>query len=373
MDDIFLDIYKDKKVLVTGHTGFNGSWLSLWLKELGAKVVGYSLEVPTKPSLFEAIGLEDKIDYHITGDVKDEEHLISVFEKYQPEFIFHLAAQPLVRLSYKEPKLTYETNIIGTVNVLEAIRKTNSVKVCIIVTSDKCYENKEWVYGYKEIDPMGGYDPYSSSKGCAELVTAAYRVSFFNPTCYGKTHNVALSSVRTGNVICGGDWGNDRIVPDCIKALSKRETVTIRSPMATRPWQYVLEPLSGYLWLGVLMYKEGAEYSSAWNFGPNDDEIYTVEKVVRYVIKYWGEGDYEVDSSEHPHEAGLLKLDISKAQSLLKWKPIYNIDETIKETVTWYKQFYSNNKIDFYKLSTTRIGKYIKKAKTKRLAWATRR
>ena len=340
MDNYFKNIYKNKEVLITGHTGFKGSWLSLWFTRLGAKVIGYSLEPPTEPNLFESIGLEDKIT-HIIGDVRDEKHLISAFEKYQPEFIFHLAAQAIVRRSYYEPKLTYETNVMGTVNVLEAVRRIKSVRVCIIVTSDKCYENREWVYGYRETDPLGGYDPYSSSKGCAELVTAAYRKSFFNPKDYGETHNVALSSVRAGNVIGGGDWGEDRIIPDCMGALSKGETIVIRNPSAIRPWQYVLEPLSGYLLLGTLMYKDGTRYGDAWNFGPNDESIITVEELVKLVIKHWGSGSYTIDTSTHPHEAGFLKLDISKARSLLGWRPIYDVHEAVERTINWYKNFYN--------------------------------
>ena len=245
----------------------------------------------------------------------------------------------------------------------------NSVKVCIIATTDKCYKNKEWIYGYREIDPMGGYDPYSSSKGCAELVVESYRKSFLNPKDYNRIHNVALSSVRSGNMIGGGDWGKDRLISDCIRALSQNKTILIRNPKAIRPWQYILEPMSGYLWLGALMYRNGIKFADAWNFGPNEDNNLTVEKLMRPIIKYWGKGNYEVDSSENPHEAGLLKLDISKARSLLKWKPIYNIHETIRETVTWYKQFYSNNKMDFYELSVIKIEEYVEKAKSKRLAW----
>lgn len=360
MNKPFKGLYEGKKVLVTGHTGFKGSWLSIWLTELGAKVIGYSLEPPTEPNLFEAINLKDKIT-HIIGDVRDERHLLSVFEKYQPIFVFHLAAQPLVKFSYKEPKLTYETNIMGTVNVLEAIRKTRSVRVCIIVTSDKCYENKEWVYGYRETDPMGGYDPYSSSKGCAELVTAAYRSSFFNPEEFGRSHNVALSSVRAGNVIGGGDWGEDRLIPDCVKALSQNKAIVIRNPLSTRPWQYILEPLTGYLLLGTLMYEDGTKYSSAWNFGPNDESIISVEGLVKLVIKHWGGATYTIDASAHPHEAALLKLDASKASALLGWKPIYDIHEAVKKTINWYKNFYNNSikKEGLYEFTASEIWKYV--------------
>jgi len=363
MDNYFKDVYKNKKVLVTGHTGFKGSWLSLWLTELGANVIGYSLEPPTQPNLFETLSLNKKL-IHIIGDVRDEKKLSYVFKKYKTEFVFHLAAQPLVRLSYAEPKLTYETNIIGTINVLEAVRKTDSVRVCVVITTDKCYENKEWVYGYREIDPMGGYDPYSSSKACAELVVSAYRNSFFNPKDYGKIHNIALSSVRAGNVIGGGDWGEDRLIPDCVKTLSQNKIINIRNPQATRPWQYVLEPLSGYLLLGSKMYKDGKRYSSAWNFGPNDDDIITVEEIVKSVIINWGKSDYKVDILSQPHEAGLLKLDTSKARTFLGWKPVYNIYDTIKRTINWYKKFYNAvEKEKLYKITINEIWDYIKMAK----------
>jgi CDP-glucose 4,6-dehydratase len=359
MDEHFQEIYRNRRVLITGHTGFKGSWLSLWLAELEAKVIGYSLEPPTEPNLFEAINLKDKIT-HIIGDVRDEKHLIAIFEKYQPEFVFHMAAQPLVRLSYKDPKLTYETNVIGTVNVLEAVRKTESIRVCIIVTSDKCYENREWVYGYRETDPIGGYDPYSSSKGCAELVTSAYMRSFFNPEGYEKNHNVALSSVRAGNVIGGGDWGEDRIIPDCVRALSQKNGIVVRNPQATRPWQYVLEPLSGYLLLGALMYEGGTKYSSAWNFGPNDASIITVEELVKLVIKYWNSGSYTTDTSNQPHEAGILKLDASKAQALLGWTPIYDVYKAVEKTINWYKNFYNcMRKEELYEFTVKEILEYV--------------
>lgn len=360
MDNFLKKTYKNKTVLITGHTGFKGCWLSVWLKELGANVIGYSLEPPTEPNLFESIDLENKIT-HITGDIRDEKHLTQTFEKYQPQFIFHLAAQSLVKTSYNEPKRTYETNIMGTVNVLEATRKTSSVRVCIIVTSDKCYENKEWIHGYRENDPLGGYDPYSSSKGCAELVTSAYRRSFFNPKKHGKEHNIALSSVRAGNVIGGGDWGKDRILPDSIRALTHDETILIRNPDATRPWQYVLEPISGYLLLGDLMYENGARYSSAWNFGPNDESIITVEELVKLVIKHWSSGTFTTGTQNSHHEATYLKLDTSKAKALLNWKPTYDIHENIRTTVNWYKNYYSKNnkKEKLYELTVKDINNFI--------------
>ena len=355
-------IFTDKRVLITGHTGFKGSWLSVWLTELGADVIGYSLEPPTKPSMFEAINLQDKIT-HIIGDVRDDKHLLTVFNKYQPEFVFHLAAQPIVRLSYREPKLTYETNVMGTVNVLEAIRKTESVRVGVIITSDKCYENKEWIYGYRESDPMGGYDPYSSSKGCAELVVSAYRRSFFSPERYNE-HKVSLSSARAGNVMGGGDWGQDRLVPDCVRELSRNRIIAIRNPDAVRPWQHVLEPLSGYLLLSSKMYQEGDRYAGAWNFGPPDSDIITVEEIVKKIIFYWGGGEYKAEvSSKNPHEAKLLKLDCSRAHSLLGWDSAYNIDETLKETVEWYKKYYEGTKSkELYKFTVEQIKEYMKRS-----------
>ena len=344
-----LDIYRGKTVLVTGDTGFKGSWLSIWLTELGAQVIGYSLEPPTKPNMFEATGLGKK-HTHLLGDVRDEKRLLSVFREHRPELVFHLAAQPIVRRSYKDPRLTYETNVMGTVNLLEAVRKTECAKVAIVITSDKCYENKEPTCGYKESDPMGGYDPYSSSKGCAELVVSAYRNSFFSSKC--GSGKVALASVRAGNVIGGGDWGEDRLVPDCVRALSAEREVVIRNPTYIRPWQYVLEPLGGYLLLGTKMYEDCVRYVGAWNFGPLEDDAISVEEIVKRIISYWGSGKYRIESSgSEPHEARLLRLDCTKARTLIGWKSAYTIDETLKETVAWYREFYkkrvSSNLYDF--------------------------
>ncbi|ACO04056.1 MAG TPA: CDP-glucose 4,6-dehydratase [Persephonella sp.] len=367
MKNLFNNIYEGKRVLITGHTGFKGSWITLWLKHLGAEVIGYSLEPPTEPSLFETLQLDREI-IHIIGDIRDENKLKEVFNKYQPDIVIHMAAQPLVRYSYINPKETYETNVIGTLNVFEAVKETDSVRVVINVTSDKCYENKEWVYGYRENDPMGGYDPYSSSKGCAELLTSAYRKSFFNPKDYGKTHHVALASVRAGNVIGGGDWAEDRLIPDCIRSLSKGETIHIRNPKATRPWQHVLEPLSGYLWLGALMWEEPVKYSEGWNFGPNDEDILTVEEIVKDVIKIWGDGDYTVNPDNKFHEARLLKLDISKAHSYLKWKPVYNARKALLETINWYKIYLSKSE-NIYDYTVKQLSEYVEKAQEKELIW----
>ena len=274
---MFKEAFKNRKVLITGHTGFKGSWLAIWLKELGAEVSGYAIAPPSDPSNFEAAKLQDKM-IHIHGDIRDLDHLLETFKKCQPEFIFHLAAQPLVRLSYKEPKITFDTNVGGTVNVLEAARLTSSVKVLINITSDKCYENREWVWGYRENDPMGGHDPYSASKGCSELVFSAYLRSFFSQNTPGRGI-IGAASVRAGNVVGGGDWGKDRLIPDCIRALSARQSIGIRNPLAIRPWQHVLEPLSGYLWLGALLSHDPQKYSGAWNFGPEDRSHLTVAEV----------------------------------------------------------------------------------------------
>jgi len=357
MAKFFDNVYKNKKVLITGHTGFKGSWLSAWLVELGAKVIGYALAPPTEPNIFEIAGLENKI-IHIQGDVRDEKLLFSTTKKYRPEFVFHLAAQPLVRFSYMEPRLTYETNIMGTVNLLEAVRKTNSVKVCVIVTSDKCYENKELNYGYKENDPMGGYDPYSSSKGCAELITSAYRRSFFYRKDYGKTHNGLLASVRAGNVIGGGDWGEARLVPDCVRSLLASRAVVIRNPESIRPWQYVLEPLSGYLRLGSLMYNGDQSFAAGWNFGPEEQEVVDVQKLIELLIQNWGTGKYKIDNLKQPHEAQNLKLDISNAKSLLGWRPVYNIRQAVKKTIEGYKIFYGDDNAAAYNFIKSELRDY---------------
>lgn len=335
----FGQIYRNKKVLVTGHTGFKGSWLSLWLKALGAEVIGYSLVPPSEPNFFDVCQLKDKL-IHIHGDVRNYDHLIYVFRSYNPDFVFHLAAQPLVRFSYENPRTTYETNVMGTVNLLEAVRETDSVRAIINITSDKCYENREWIWGYRETDPMGGHDPYSASKGCAELVTNAWRKSFFPPEQY-KDHGVGLASVRAGNVIGGGDWGEDRLLPDCIRALSDGEEIVIRYPKAVRPWQHVLEPLYGYLLLGMKLWESASEFAGAWNFGPTGTDVWSVEQVVSEVCDLWGDGKYIVSSNSQPHEAHWLKLDSSKASHGFGWSPKFTVEKALKKTVAWYKLFYS--------------------------------
>lgn len=340
--DLFNNFYKDKRVLITGHTGFKGSWLSIWLNELGANVVGYGLDPYTEDDNFIVSRLKDKI-IDTRGDIRDCEKLQEVFTKYKPEILFHLAAQPLVRRSYEIPKETYEVNVMGTLNVLECIRNTDSVKVGVMITTDKCYENKEQIYPYRETDPMGGYDPYSSSKGCAEILIASYRNSFLSPKDYEK-HGTSIASARAGNVIGGGDWSKDRIVPDCIRNLIENKDIEIRNPNAVRPWQHVLEPLSGYLNLASKMYNDGLNFCSGWNFGPNIDSIVPVKTVAEIIINKWGKGKW-VDLSNHSavHEANLLCLDCTKARVKLGWEPKLNIDGAVEYTVDWYKNYKNSN------------------------------
>lgn len=368
---MFKKVYKNKRVLVTGHTGFKGSWLSIWLKELGAEVIGYSLDPPTNPSNFEACALKDRV-MHIHGDVRDLNHLIATFKKYEPDFVFHLAAQPLVRLSYEEPKLTFDTNIGGTVDVLEAVRLTSNVKVLVNVTSDKCYENKEWGWGYRENDPMGGHDPYSASKGCSELIFAAYLKSFFSSNA-STGREVGAASVRAGNVIGGGDWGEDRLIPDCVRALSKNKPIGIRNPMAVRPWQHVLEPLSGYLWLGALLWNSPKTYSSPWNFGPNDVNRLDVKAVVTRFIDFWGSGRWEdlSTNTNSVHEAKVLSLCCDKARTHLGWQSACDIDECLHFAADWYRRFYTDGKVrDMYDFCSHQIRQYTLNAKNHRLSWA---
>lgn len=330
--------WKGKRVLLTGHTGFKGSWLSLWLQSMGAQVVGYALNPPTDPSLFEAAEVAKDMT-SIIGDIRDLEHLSRVFADHQPEIVIHMAAQPLVRYSYIEPVETYSTNVMGTVNLLEAVRRAKSVRAVINVTTDKCYENREWAWGYRENEAMGGYDPYSSSKGCAELVTAAYRNSYFHPEKY-KEHGVAIATGRAGNVIGGGDWADDRLIPDIMRAISAGKPVNIRNPHAIRPWQHVLEPLSGYLVLAQKLYEESAAYAEGWNFGPNDEDAKPVQWIVEKLTQVWGEGaNWIVDGGDHPHEAHYLKLDCSKAKSRLDWHPRWNLEEALKAIVEWQRAY----------------------------------
>lgn len=330
--------WKGKRVLLTGHTGFKGSWLSLWLQSMGSEVIGYALAPPTNPSLFDVAKVSHGMT-SIIGDIRDLALLKKVFSEHRPEIVIHMAAQPLVRYSYVEPVETYSTNVMGTVNLLEAVRATPGVKAVVNVTTDKCYENREWVWGYRENEPMGGYDPYSSSKGCAELVTAAYRNSFFHPDKYNE-HQVAIASARAGNVIGGGDWADDRLIPDIIRAIVQGKPVNIRNPHATRPWQHVLEPLSGYLRLAQKLYEEGAAYGDGWNFGPNEEDAKPVQWIVERLTLSWGEGaSWALDSRKHPHEAHYLKLDCSKAKAMLNWHPRWHLEDALEAIIDWQRAF----------------------------------
>ncbi len=323
--------WKNKRVFVTGHTGFKGSWLSLWLNDLGAEVKGYALAPETTPSLFDIASVADVVDSEV-GDIRDLNQLKNSMTSFNPDILIHMAAQPLVRLSYKEPVETYDTNVMGTVKVLEAARSCPNLKAIVSVTTDKCYENKEWVWGYREDEPMGGFDPYSSSKGCAELVTSAYRRSFM------QEKGVGLASARAGNVIGGGDWSADRLIPDILHAFEKGDDVVIRNPKSTRPWQHVLEPLSGYLVLAQKLYDNPQAYAEGWNFGPHDDDAKPVDWILNHMVTKWGSGaDWKLDEGDHPHEAGYLKLDISKAKSRLQWQPTWHLEDTLERIVQWHQ------------------------------------
>ena len=345
--------WKGKKVFLTGHTGFKGSWLSLWLQNMGVLLKGYSLDVNTKPALFTQANIAAEMESEI-GDIRNLEQLTESMVSFSPDILIHMAAQPLVRLSYQEPVDTYTTNVIGTVNVLEAARKCSGLKAIVSVTTDKCYENKEWDWGYRESEPMGGHDPYSSSKGCAELVTSAYRRSFFN-----SDNTASLASARAGNVIGGGDWAEDRLIPDILRAFEKSETVVIRNPLSTRPWQHVLEPLSGYLVLAQELYLNGDDFAEGWNFGPKDEECKPVNWILDQMVTHWGNNaSWILDKNNNPHEAGFLKLDCSKAANRLKWKPKWNLNFTLKSIVEWH-QIYSSG-ADIKKQCLKEINTYCK-------------
>lgn len=361
---LFNNIYKGKKVLVTGHTGFKGSWLVMWLKKMGANVVGLSLEPNTKPNHFQFLDLNIN---SIIEDIRNKKELSDIIKECEPDIVFHLAAQSLVRLSYENPIETLETNIIGTANIFEACRESESVKAIVNITSDKCYENKEWEWSYREDEPMGGYDPYSVSKGAAELITSSYRNSFFNLDNYGKSHNILLASLRAGNVIGGGDWAKDRLIPDTMKTVSENKTVIIRNPKAVRPWQHVLEPLSAYLLVGQKLLEGRIECAQAWNVGSITSNFTSVEEIIIKAKKDWSNIEYEIheNKNENVHEAHLLKLDCSKINYRLKWENIWNIDQTVEITVNWYKEFYKNNSIQTEK----DIEKYIQDAAIKNAVW----
>lgn len=328
------EFWKGKRVFVTGHTGFKGSWLSLWLQDMGAVIKGFALEPSTKPNLFTLAKVGNNMDSAI-GEITNLKHITESMKSFNPEILIHMAAQPLVRLSYQDPTLTYATNVMGTVNVLEAARECSNLKAIVSVTTDKCYENKEWAWGYRENEPMGGHDPYSSSKGCAELVTAAYRKSFF----YCE-NSAFLASARAGNVIGGGDWSDDRLIPDILKAFTKGDSVIVRNPMATRPWQHVLEPLSGYLVLAQHLYEDGNSYAEGWNFGPKDEDCKPVSWILDKMVAKWGNGaSWELDKNKNPHEAGYLKLDCSKAAIKLNWYPKWSLEYALENIINWHKHY----------------------------------
>lgn len=330
--------WKGKRVFLSGHTGFKGAWLSLWLIRNGARVTGYSLRPPTKPALFELLKINKDMK-SVFGDVRDAAHLKKELKSAAPEIVIHMAAQPLVRQSYKDPSETYATNVLGTVNLFEAVRACKSVKVVLIITTDKVYENKEIDKAYKEGEPLGGYDPYSASKACAEIVTASYSHSFFNPKEY-KKHKVAVASVRAGNVIGGGDWASDRLIPDCVRAVLIGAKIEIRNPGATRPWQYVLDPLNGYLMLCEKLYKKGPKYTGAWNFGPELKDCRSVGWIAQKFCEYWGSAKTcSIQKGKHPHEAHFLKLDNTKAKKLLGWYPKWDISEALSRVVEWTKGY----------------------------------
>ncbi len=358
----FLDVYRGKRVLVTGHTGFKGSWLGLWLLELGAEVHGAALAPRSERDNFVVSGLAGRIGHHL-ADVRDREALADLFEQVRPEVVFHLAAQALVGRSHEDPPETFATNLLGTVHVLEAVRRTPSVRAAVLITSDKCYRNQEWAWGYRESDELGGLDPYGASKACAELAIDSYRDSFFR-----DSHVPAVASTRAGNVVGGGDWSENRIVPDIMRALLANRPVELRRPQATRPWQFVLEPLSGYLWLGACMCR-GGDYSSAWNFGPEAATIVSVQRLAEKLVAAWGGGEIRDLSGEASFpEATLLALDIAKARHHLGWRPVLTLDETVAATVAWYKRFAASG--DMAGLAGDQIGDYVQKARQRGLAWA---
>lgn len=338
--DIFNNFYRGKRVLITGHTGFKGSWLSIWLNELGAEVMGISQDPFSDRDNYVLSRIGGGMKADLRADIRDGSRMKELFQELRPEIVFHLAAQPLVRLSYEKPVETYETNVMGTINIMEAIRTTKSVRVAMMITTDKCYENKEQIWGYREDEPMGGYDPYSSSKGAAELAIASWRRSFFNPEDYGRTHNVSIASARAGNVIGGGDWATDRIIPDCIRAIEAGRAIEIRNPKSIRPWQHVLEPLSGYMLLAMRMWNEPTGYCEGWNFGPTTESIRTVWEVAERLTACYGAGTLrDASATDAPHEARLLMLDINKAKFRLGWQPRTDIEKCIRLVADWYKRY----------------------------------
>lgn len=347
--DLNTAFWRGKKVFLTGHTGFKGAWLSLWLSELGADVTGLSLDVPTEPSFFDVAKVADRVR-DVRGDIRDRNALAQAILAAAPEIVIHMAAQSLVRQSYDTPVETYATNVMGTVHVLDAARQTPSIRAAVVVTSDKCYDNREWSRGYVETDAMGGRDPYSSSKGCQEIVAAAYRTSFF-----GDASKAAVASARAGNVIGGGDWANDRLVPDAMKAFALGNPLEVRNPRSVRPWQYVLEPLAGYLLLMERLYSEGHRWAEGWNFGPLDEDTQPVEVVVNGLVERWGNGaQWTITGRQHPHEATLLKLDCSKARTELGWTPKWRLERTLHAVVDWHRALLAGEDMQSFSLQQIR-------------------
>lgn len=369
MQKAFADFYRGKKIFVTGHTGFKGSWLSVWLRSLGAEVMGYALEAPTEPANFETCTLSKHM-HHVLGDVRDYDHLSRTIAEFEPDTIFHLAAQSLVRESVRNPRETFDVNLMGTVNVLDAALHCDAVKGVVSITSDKCYRNVGWEWGYREIDALGGDEAYSASKACAELAIGAYHGEEFQ-SVRERREFLPIASVRAGNVIGGGDWARERLIPDVVRAVSEGRPVILRSPDATRPWQHVLEPLSGYLWLGANLRNDPQLYVSGWNFGPVDRGVYPVQDVVEKMLAFWPAPQTEVvvEPNSHAKEAMLLALECSKAQSLLEWSGTWFIDETINATAAWYKAFYEDAE-DMYEFTRCQIETYTETAQVRGQAWA---
>ena len=348
--------WKGKRIFLTGHTGFKGGWLSLWLSSMGAKVTGYALAPNTTPNFFEVAKVTEALEHSHIADIRDLDRLQQAISAAKPEIVIHMAAQPLVRYSYTHPVETYATNVMGTVHVLEGVRSLDCVRAVVIVTTDKCYENQEWVWGYRENEPMGGHDPYSNSKGCAELVTSAYRQSYFPADQYAK-HQVAIASARAGNVVGGGDWSIDRLIPDAIKAFEAHETLLIRNPLATRPWQHVLEPLSGYLVLAQGLYQEGPKFDGGWNFGPGDKDARSVQEVIDLLILNWeSPATWKQELGAQPHEAHSLKLDCSKAHQYLGWTPKWDLEEAMIKITEWHKAY--QQKLNMRDISIAQIQSY---------------
>lgn len=380
MNNTFDGFFNGRRVLVTGHTGFKGSWLSIWLRELGAEVIGYSLDPPTNPSNFHLSRLENRI-IHIQGDVRDQAKMTQTIQNYHPDIVFHLAAQPIVLASYREPKETFETNVMGTINIFEAIRRTESVKACVVITSDKVYEDKGWHWGYRENDTLGGYDPYSTSKAMTELAVASYRRSWRqkwseeSTTAAFSDHEVAIASVRAGNVIGGGDFAKFRLIPDFMRACLEGKEVEIRNPTNVRPWQHLLEPLSGYLWLAVNLLRNPEEFSTSWNFGPAEREPISCKMMIEKTIELWGGGSFNMAPGQYEgHETSVLRVNWDNAAYRLEWAPAYSWQDALTETVNWWKIYEANLKhdseIDMYQVCVNHIHDYVKRAKQQNIRWA---